>query len=260
MGIVLKSGSSSPRCARPGGSCTRCSTRSRRRVSPASPPGARRHRRARAGTRQGAGRRSSASRPGGAPPYPGRAVHVGATTSWSTASPADARSWRGRHHRASTSPATRTATAPTPRAPSPSGVISAPARRLLDVTRQALERAIARCVPGHRLRRHRRRHPGRTPADNGYSVVRELRRPRHRPGHARGAVGPQLRAPRARPAPAGPAWCIAIEPMLNQSAAPDVRVEGDGWTVVTDDAQPVRPRRAQRRHHRATAPAVLTAA
>ena len=112
------------------------------------------------------------------------------------------------------------------------GVISAPARRLLDVTRQALERAIACCTPEHRLEDIGAAIQGHAAA-NGYSIVREL------VGHGIGQAmheAPQVpnygkpgRGLRLRPG-----LVIAIEPMLNQGG-PDVSTLADGWTIVTDD-------------------------
>ena len=112
------------------------------------------------------------------------------------------------------------------------GVISAPARRLLDVTRQALERAIACCTPEHRLQDIGAAIQDHAAA-NGYSIVREL------VGHGIGQAmheAPQVpnygqpgRGLRLRPG-----LVIAIEPMLNQGG-PGVSTLADGWTIVTDD-------------------------
>jgi methionyl aminopeptidase len=112
------------------------------------------------------------------------------------------------------------------------GVISAPARRLLDVTREALERAIACCTPDHRLEDIGAAIQAHAAA-NGYSIVREL------VGHGIGRAmheAPQVpnygqpgRGLRLRPG-----LVIAIEPMLNQGG-PEVSTLIDGWTIVTDD-------------------------
>jgi methionyl aminopeptidase len=112
------------------------------------------------------------------------------------------------------------------------GVISAPARALLAATRQCLELAIARCVPGGRL--------GdlgaaiQTHAEQaGYSVVREfvghgigraMHEPPNVPNHGRPGRGLRLTE----------GMVLAIEPMLNTGGAA-VRVLDDGWTVVTAD-------------------------
>jgi methionyl aminopeptidase len=112
------------------------------------------------------------------------------------------------------------------------GVISAAARRLLDATREALERAIARCTPdarmedlGFAIESHAR--------EQGYTVVREL------VGHGIGRSmheAPEVRnyGRPGRGLRLRPGMVIAIEPMVNQGR-PDVSTLDDGWTVVTDD-------------------------
>jgi methionyl aminopeptidase len=112
------------------------------------------------------------------------------------------------------------------------GVISAPARALLDTTREALERAIAHCVPGARL--------GDVGAAiqqlaelRGYSVVREL------VGHGIGRAMhedppvPNYGVP-GRGLRLVPGLVIAIEPMLN-AGLPSIATLPDDWTVVTRD-------------------------
>jgi len=112
------------------------------------------------------------------------------------------------------------------------GVISAPARALLDTTRAALEAAIERCQPGKRLE-----DVGaavQTLAESrGYSVVRELvghgiGRAMHEPPEVRnyGTAGRGLRLQ--------PGLVIAIEPMINAGGR-EVRTLRDDWTVVTAD-------------------------
>jgi methionyl aminopeptidase len=112
------------------------------------------------------------------------------------------------------------------------GVVSAPARALLDTTRQALERAISACVPGARL--------GdvgaaiQTFAEGaGHAVVRDMvghgiGRAMHEPPDVpnTGRAGRGLRLT--------PGLVIAIEPMINTGTAA-VRVLDDDWTIVTDD-------------------------
>jgi methionyl aminopeptidase len=114
----------------------------------------------------------------------------------------------------------------------PVGQISEPLRRLLRVTEEALELAIAQARVGNRLgdisaavETHAER--------NHYSVVREfvghgIGRELHEepqipnfgvPGH-----GPLLR----------PGMVLAIEPMIN-SGRPEIRVLDDHWTAVTAD-------------------------
>jgi methionyl aminopeptidase len=112
------------------------------------------------------------------------------------------------------------------------GVVSAPARGLLEGTREALARAIAACVPGNRLgdvgwavQQH--------VESLGFSVVRELvghgigRRMHEAPNVPNyGTPGRGLRLE--------PGMVIAIEPMVN-AGAPDVRTQDDGWTITTAD-------------------------
>ena len=113
------------------------------------------------------------------------------------------------------------------------GIVSAPARALLETTRECLERAIQECLPGHRLgdvgaavESHAER--------KGYSIVRDF------VGHG---IGRAMHEPPSVPnyGPRGhglrlkPGMVIAIEPMVN-AGRPDVRLLGDGWTVVTADA------------------------
>jgi methionyl aminopeptidase len=112
------------------------------------------------------------------------------------------------------------------------GVISAPARTLLETTRRCLELAIASCLPGQRLGdlgAAIQSHAEQT----GYSVVREfvghgigraMHEPPNVPNHGRAGRGLRL----------SPGMVLAIEPMLNAGGAA-VRVLDDGWTVVTED-------------------------
>jgi len=112
------------------------------------------------------------------------------------------------------------------------GEVSPEARRLMQVTREALLQAVAQCHPGkrvgdigHAVQSHAEAH--------GYSVVREF------VGHGIGThlhedpqvpnYGPPGRRERLRPG-----MCVAIEPMVNVGKA-DVRVLDDGWTAVTVD-------------------------
>ena len=113
------------------------------------------------------------------------------------------------------------------------GVVSAPARDLIDSTRQALEAAIARCRPGGRLEDLGAAVQALA-EERGYGVVRELvghgiGRAMHEPPEVRnyGVAGRGLRLQ--------PGLVIAIEPMLN-AGGPEVRTLGDGWTVVTADS------------------------
>lgn len=114
----------------------------------------------------------------------------------------------------------------------PVGEVAPEARRLLEVTRDALNRGIAAARPGNRL--------GdigaaiQAPAEEaGYGIVREL------VGHGIGRdphEEPQVpnygRAGRGMPLEIG--LVLAIEPMFNLGSA-NVRTLPDRWTVVTID-------------------------
>ncbi|MCX7894675.1 MAG: type I methionyl aminopeptidase, partial [Thermoanaerobaculum sp.] len=116
----------------------------------------------------------------------------------------------------------------------PVGQVSPNAWRLLQVTRECLERAVEEARPGRRLgdvsaaiQRHAE--------GAGFSVVREF------VGHGIGrslhedpqvanygipGTGPELR----------PGLVLAIEPMVNEGG-PGVRVDPDGWTARTEDGK-----------------------
>lgn len=112
------------------------------------------------------------------------------------------------------------------------GVVSAPARALLDATEAALAQAVGLCVPGARL--------GDIGAaiqalaeSGGHAVVRDLvghgiGRAMHEapnvPNYGRAGQGLRL----------APGLVIAIEPMVNTHGAA-VRVLEDDWTIVTAD-------------------------
>jgi methionyl aminopeptidase len=112
------------------------------------------------------------------------------------------------------------------------GKISAEARRLMTVTEEALQAAIAQCHPGrrvgdlgHAIQEHAEA--------NGYSVVREF------VGHGIGThlhEEPQMPnyGPPGRRARLVPGMCLAIEPMVNAGGS-EVKVLADGWTAVTVD-------------------------
>ena len=112
------------------------------------------------------------------------------------------------------------------------GVISEPARALIDATREALMRGIACCVMGARMGDVSNA-VQRYAESRGYSVVRDL------VGHG---IGQAMHEPPSVPnfGPAGlglrlePGLVIAIESMLN-AGGPDVHTRDDGWTVATDD-------------------------
>lgn len=112
------------------------------------------------------------------------------------------------------------------------GEVSADAKRLLEVTQEALRRGIAQAKSGNRL--------GDISAavqtyaeEHGYSVVRELvghgigqrmHEEPQVPNFGRANTGPELKA----------GMVLAIEPMLNIGAC-EVNFDSDKWTVRTAD-------------------------
>lgn len=112
------------------------------------------------------------------------------------------------------------------------GDVTPEARKLSEVTKQALDAAIEQCLPGNRLG-----DIGSTvqaiAESNGYSVLREyvghgIGRALHEdppvPNHGRAGKGVKIQ----------PGLVIAIEPMVNMGSH-DTRVLDDDWTVVTAD-------------------------
>lgn len=114
------------------------------------------------------------------------------------------------------------------------GEVSSLAKRLVQVTYEAMWKGIQTVRPGarlgnvgHAIERHARRH--------GYSVVREYC------GHG---IGREMHEPPevlhwGRPRtglPLREGMVFTIEPMINQGGHA-VRTEDDGWTVVTRDGQ-----------------------
>lgn len=112
------------------------------------------------------------------------------------------------------------------------GEVGDQARRLLQVTQEALEQGIARAHAGnrvgdisHAIQAHAERH--------GFSVVRAL------VGHGIGRdMHEEPQVPNYGPPGRGPrlmtGQVLAIEPMVNVGR-PDVDTRADGWTVVTKD-------------------------
>lgn len=114
------------------------------------------------------------------------------------------------------------------------GKISDEAQRLIDVTRESLEKGIAAVTSGARVgdvgaavQQHAEAH--------GYSVVREfvghgIGRALHEeppvPNYGKAGTGPRLKS----------GMTIAIEPMVNAGGAA-VRTLEDGWTAVTQDGR-----------------------
>ena len=112
------------------------------------------------------------------------------------------------------------------------GRVSDEARRLMQVTEEALRAGIACCRPGQRVGDIG--HAVQTHAEaQGYSVVRDF------VGHGIGTrlhEEPQVPnyGPPGRRERLVPGMCLAIEPMINVGG-PAVRVLEDGWTAVTVD-------------------------
>lgn len=116
----------------------------------------------------------------------------------------------------------------------PIGTVDAEAERLMRVTRESLERAIAVMRPGARLSDIGAAVQGHAEAD-GFSVVREF------VGHGIGRSlheDPQVynfgspgRGPELRPG-----LVLAVEPMINQGRA-GVFIDDDGWTARTEDGK-----------------------
>jgi methionyl aminopeptidase len=105
-------------------------------------------------------------------------------------------------------------------------------RRLLEVTREALRRGIEQARPGRHIGDIG--HAVQTFVEAaGFSVVRQyvghgigrnMHEPPQVPNYGRPGTGNLLK----------PGYVLAIEPMVN-AGGPEVRVLGDGWTVVTCD-------------------------
>jgi methionyl aminopeptidase len=117
----------------------------------------------------------------------------------------------------------------------PVGKVVPAARRLIDTTRECLERGVEQCVPGRRLSDIGRAVQAHAES-RGYSLVRDYA------GHGIGTrmhEDPQVPnyvddATLKRDLVLKEGLCIAIEPMLNVGG-PEVRVLDDDWTVVTRD-------------------------
>lgn len=110
------------------------------------------------------------------------------------------------------------------------GDISPEARRLLDVTRESLEKGIAAALAGNRIGDVSNAVQSFV-EENGFAVVRryvghgvgrQLHEAPEVPNYGRAGRGVRL----------VPGMTIAIEPMVN-AAGEDVRVLNDEWTVVT---------------------------
>lgn len=111
---------------------------------------------------------------------------------------------------------------------------SAASRRLMESTRDALERAIAQMCPGnslgdlgHAIQSHVEALGFSVVRDFvGHGIGRSLHEPPHVPNFGKPGKGLKLAA----------GMVLAIEPMVNQGSA-DVRILADDWTAVTEDGQ-----------------------
>ena len=117
----------------------------------------------------------------------------------------------------------------------PVGKLNPSKRKLLDVTKQSLQKGIEQAVPGNYVGDIG--NAVQTHAEsNGFSVVREL------VGHG---IGTDLHEDPQIPNFGNPnkgymlhaGMCIAIEPMIN-AGAKDILTSKDGWTIVTKDGAP----------------------
>ena len=117
----------------------------------------------------------------------------------------------------------------------PVGEVAPAAIRLVETTRECLERGVAQCAPGRRLSDIGRAVQEHAEA-RGYSLVREYA------GHGIGTrMHEEPQVPNyvdagtlRRDVVLKEGMCLAIEPMLNVGSA-EVVVLDDDWTVVTKD-------------------------
>lgn len=119
------------------------------------------------------------------------------------------------------------------------GKVSYQARKLIKVTKKALDIGISQIKPGNQIK-HIGQAIQKYVEKNGFSVVRSL------VGHGVGyAVHEPPQIPNFLPKPGEKRWddiklelkpgmCLAIEPMVNVGGS-EVRTLDDGWTVVTAD-------------------------
>jgi methionyl aminopeptidase len=112
------------------------------------------------------------------------------------------------------------------------GRLTAARRRLLDTTRECLERAVAAARPGNRISDISRAVFDHASA-NGYGVVREYcghgvgfspHEDPQVPNYVGGGPNPRLKE----------GMVLAVEPMINAGTG-DIELLDDGWTVVTAD-------------------------
>lgn len=117
----------------------------------------------------------------------------------------------------------------------PVGKIDSEKQRLLDVTRESLNRAIEQAIPGNRISDISRAVQAYV-EEEGFSIVRQF------VGHGIGTElheGPEIpnfhQGERSPKLIAG--MVLAIEPMVNMGTY-KVKVLRDGWTVITADKKP----------------------
>jgi methionyl aminopeptidase len=117
----------------------------------------------------------------------------------------------------------------------PVGKIDSEKQRLLDVTRESLDRAIAQAVPGNRISDISKAVQSYVESE-GFSIVRQF------VGHGIGTSlheGPEI--PNFHQGERSPklitGMVLAIEPMVNVGTY-KVKVLRDGWTVITADKKP----------------------
>ncbi|ACY16483.1 type I methionyl aminopeptidase [Haliangium ochraceum] len=114
----------------------------------------------------------------------------------------------------------------------PVGKVDERWRKLIEVTQQSLELAIAQCYPGNRLgdighavQQYVESHDYSIVRDFvGHGIGRAMHEDPPVPNYARPGTGKRLKS----------GLVIAIEPMVN-AGAPDVEVLADKWTAVTCD-------------------------
>jgi methionyl aminopeptidase len=117
----------------------------------------------------------------------------------------------------------------------PVGKIDSEKQRLLDVTKESLDRAIEQALPGNRINDISRAVQQYVESE-GFSIVRQF------VGHGIGTdlhEGPEIpnfhQGERSPKIMAG--MVLAIEPMVNMGTY-KVKVLRDGWTVITTDKKP----------------------
>lgn len=117
----------------------------------------------------------------------------------------------------------------------PVGKIDSEKQRLLDVTRESLDRAIVQAVPGNRIADISKAVQSYVESE-GFSIVRQF------VGHGIGTSlheGPEI--PNFHQGERSPklitGMVLAIEPMVNVGTY-KVKVLRDGWTVITADKKP----------------------